>query len=143
MKAVRERLDMPDSTPREIPVTREYIYPAPTDPGAGATQPATEGGIPELPVIARYEILAELGRGGMGVVYKARQVALNRVVALKMIQLSPDLAPTALTGLLSRFRTEAEAVARLQHPNVVQIFDVGEHNGWPFLSLEYVEGGSL
>lgn len=86
-----------------------------------------------------YEIYSELGRGGMGVVYKALQIPLNRVVALKMI-LAGDHAGEQDRA---RFRSEAEAVARLQHPNIVQIFDIGEQAGRPFFSLEYCAGGSL
>jgi hypothetical protein len=90
-------------------------------------------------VIAGYEVLGELGRGGMGVVYRARHVNLNRVVALKMILSGTHAGPQALL----RFQREAEAVARLQHPNIVQVFDVGEHEGRPYLALEHADGGSL
>ncbi len=92
-----------------------------------------------VPTVKGYEILGELGRGGMGVVYKAKQLGLNRLVALKMI-LSGEHAGTAE---MARFRAEAEAVARLQHTNIVQIYEIGEQDGRPFFSLEYVDGGSL
>src|SRR5262245_37013560 len=86
-----------------------------------------------------YEIITEIGRGGMGIVYQARQLSLNRLVALKMLRAS-DCGSRAL---LDRFRAEAEVVARLHHPNIVQIYDYGEQDGLPFLALELVEGESL
>jgi hypothetical protein len=92
-----------------------------------------------LPIVPGYEIVSELGRGGMGVVYMARQIRLKRIVALKMI-LSGSHAGADELG---RFRAEALAVARLQHPGIVQIFEVGEADGKPFLALEFIDGGSL
>jgi predicted Ser/Thr protein kinase len=91
-----------------------------------------------LPQLAHYDVLDELGRGGAGVVYRARQRMLQRLVALKMMARTiPD------PDDCRRFRAEAEIIARLRHPHIVQIFEVGEYRGQPFLALELVEGGSL
>src|SRR5262249_635020 len=107
-------------TPRDLP--------PPDEPRAG-----------KPPGVAGYELLGELGRGGMGVVYKARHVRLNRTVALKVLRAGRHPGP----GALARFRAEAEAQARLQHPNIVQIYEVGESDGRPYFALEHVDGGSL
>jgi eukaryotic-like serine/threonine-protein kinase len=118
--------------------------------GAGPGQPGATtndsdfgsndgGGSSDHRTVAGYQILGELGRGGMGVVYKARQRGLQRLVALKMILAGNHAGEVQL----ARFKTEAEAVARLQHPNIVQIHEIGEHEGLPYFSLEFVDGGAL
>jgi tetratricopeptide (TPR) repeat protein/tRNA A-37 threonylcarbamoyl transferase component Bud32 len=100
--------------------------------------PILKAGI-ELPIISGYEVETVLGRGGMGVVFKARHLQLNRTVAVKMMLAGTHACPEEL----SRFRREAEAVAALRHPNIVQIHDAGEVTGRPYFTMEYVEGGSL
>ncbi len=88
-----------------------------------------------------YQLLGELGRGGMGIVYKALDLRLHRLVALKMIR--GRIGGDADDIQLARFRIEAEAVAALRHPNILQIFDIGEFDGSPYVALELLEGGSL
>ena len=86
-----------------------------------------------------YQILEPIGRGGMGVVYRAKQPALNRFVALKMVR----AIDATNQELLARFRSEARVVAALDHPHIVRIYDYGEHDGLPYLAMELIEGGSL
>src|SRR5438105_2274739 len=95
--------------------------------------------VPPLPSVAGYQVLCEVGRGGMGIVYRAQQTALGRIVALKMLRSTGEPTPAEL----ARLRTEAEAVGRLQHANIVQIHDVGEAAGRPYQAMEFVEGMSL
>src|SRR4051812_29972547 len=102
-------------------------------PGPGVERP------PESVKVPGYEIESVLGRGGMGVVYKALHLSLKRTVALKMVLAGGHAGPREL----ARFRIEAEAVARLQHPNIVQIHEIGETRGHPYCALEFVEGGTL
>ncbi len=114
--------------------------PTLTDSSAGTADPLASVQAPDGRLrIGNYQILQEIGRGGMGVVYRARQANLSRIVALKMI-LAGEHA-----GLRerARLRNEAQAAAQLMHPNVVQIFEIGEHEGLPFLAMEYVAGGNL
>ena len=112
------------------------IFPESTFIG-GATPPLLPA--TDLPAIRGYEVQGVLGRGGMGVVYKAWHLRLNRPVALKMLLAGPHAAPEQL----ERFLREAEAVAALRHPNIVQVYDVGDAGGCPYFTMELVEGGSL
>jgi serine/threonine-protein kinase len=123
---------------RQVEEELQALFPSP-GPHRDADTPPPGNPAAELPHIPGYEVEAVLGRGGMGIVYKARQVRLNRPVALKM------LLAGAYAGLeeRERFFREAEALAGLRHANLVQVHDMGEHDGRPYFTMEYVEGGSL
>lgn len=128
---------------RRLKRARRSSAPFPPDP---ASTPFTRHELAaptvidsQWPAVPGYEIIGELGRGGMGVVFKARHLALQRIVALKMLR---NWA-RADEKELARFRAEADVIARLQHPNIVQIYDVGDVAGRPYFALEYVTGGSL
>jgi serine/threonine-protein kinase len=103
------------------------------------SEPTPPPGVPAFPRIPGYEVQAVLGRGGMGVVYQARHLRLNRPVALKMMLAGAYAGPHER----ARFQREAEAVAGLRHENIVRVYDVGDHDGRPYFTMEYIEGGSL
>jgi WD40 repeat protein len=111
-----------------------------TQQGGGVQDPeAVPVILPAPRQVGDYDILAEVGRGGMGVVYKAQHRGLHRLAALKMVLAGEFASPTQEL----RFRLEAELAARVQHPNIVQVYEIGSYEGRPFLALEWVEGGSL
>ncbi len=101
---------------------------------------ATAGSAPDLPEVPGYELVERIGKGGMGEVFLARQVALGRLVAIKFLIPAGESDPAED---LERFRREAKLMARVSHPNILSIFDSGEANGRPYLVMEYVEGGDL
>src|SRR5262245_45821971 len=115
----------------------EALLPDPATVEAGGGKTPTPN--TELPRIPGYEVEVVIGRGGMGVVYKARQCALDRLVAIKMLLAGPLAGPQDLT----RFRREIAALASLRHPNIVQVYDAGEVERRPYFAMEFVEGGSL
>src|SRR5436190_11257107 len=126
---------------RDARAELDALFPPAFESDAESTGPPTAPPPREtpLPVIPGYEIEAVLGHGGMGVVYRARHQRLNRVVALKMALAGAYASQHERT----RFQREAEAVAALRHPNIVQIHDVGDAAGRPYFTMEYVEGGTL
>jgi PAS domain S-box-containing protein len=146
VSAAAEAAPAPVALLPELFATQDFPLPAEEQPAGhprtllpATPAPSAETRAFRPPAIPGYEILGELGRGGMGVVYKARHLALNRIVALKMIL----HAAYASDRHHERFRREAEAVARLQHANIVAVYEVGEHDDCPFFSLEYCSGGTL
>src|SRR5271154_7598431 len=96
-------------------------------------------GSPSLEKLGKYEILKELGHGAMGVVYKARDPFIGRLVALKTINSNLVDRP----DLLERFHQEAQSAGKLQHPNIVTIFELGQEKATPFIAMEYLDGESL
>jgi serine/threonine-protein kinase len=121
---------------RRVDLMVESVFPS--TPAQRILSPQSQPGAP-LPEIPGYEVLAVLGRGGHGIVYRARHLKLKRVAALKMLLSGQYASPAEL----SRFTREAEAIAALQHPNIVQIYDVGEVDGRPYFTMELAGGGTL
>src|ERR1700677_651951 len=135
LREVRERWDKMRRVNNQI----DDLFPADADAPTWKGDSAAPQGKHELPQIDGYDVESVLGRGGMGVVFKAKHRKLNRFVALKMMLSGPFAGPLEV----ARFRREVEAVAALRHPNIVQIYDVGDLEGRHYFTMEFVEGGSL
>ena len=131
---VRERLRRCQTVEAQI----NALFPPSNQAASARRRQLISGGEP-LPRIPGYQVEAVLGRGGVGVVYKARHLKLNRHVALKMLLSGVYADPHEL----ARFTREAEAVASLRHANIVQVYDIGELDGMPYFTMEFIEGGSL
>ena len=133
--------DLDGLTDPFVHALRQVVPPTAHEPDTAAASGRQAASPPLTPPrwVADYRLLEELGRGGMSVVYKAQQAHPERVVALKMILAGSHTEPSRR----ARFLAEADAIARLQHPRIVQIYESGEHDGLPFLALEFMEGGSL
>lgn len=124
---------------RRVEAQLDALLPPASPRLAGSPSSATRFSVAAPPELSGYEVQEELGRGGMGVVYRAWDRRLNRPVALKLLLAGAYAGPEER----ERFRREAEAEAGLRHPNIVQVYDVGELDGRPYFTMEFVEGGSL
>ena len=128
------------SEPTASDATQDFAFDSDATQDLRKSPSATKQPGSHVPkMIGGYEIIRVLGHGAMGIVYKAKQKKLDRIVALKMVLAGSH----ASADQLARFISEAKAVGQLQHPNIVQVFDIGEHENLPFFSLEYVDGDSL
>src|SRR5262245_3650765 len=143
-----ERLQQNATRPEEVLVSPDLLRSAVRALRRGHSVRAADRGVdgrtapvvlPAPGQVGDYEVLAEVGRGGMGVVYKARHRNLNRLAALKMVLAGEFASPAQEL----RFRLEAELAARVRHPNIVQVYEIGSYQGRSFVALEWVDGGSL
>jgi len=126
----------PDSAAATTPAAGSVSVAAPTAAGCA---PAA----PEIQRLGRYQLEREIGRGAMGIVYLGRDTAINRSVAIKAIPLASEFSDAELVEARARFFREAETAGRLNHPNIVTIYDVGEERGLAYIAMEYLKGRHL
>jgi hypothetical protein len=150
-KDVAARLRRLMDVDRAKPKAATTATPVPPQPSMHATTPDTRAAQRERPAVAvpdterlgRYQLEREIGRGAMGIVYLGRDTAINRMVAIKAIPLASEFSDAELTEARARFFREAETAGRLNHPNIVTIYDVGEERGLAYIAMEYLKGHHL
>jgi hypothetical protein len=150
-KDVAARLRRLMDVDRAKPKAATTATPVPPQPSMDATTPDTRAAQRERPAVAvpdterlgRYQLEREIGRGAMGIVYLGRDTAINRMVAIKAIPLASEFSDAELTEARARFFREAETAGRLNHPNIVTIYDVGEERGLAYIAMEYLKGHHL
>jgi hypothetical protein len=148
---LRRLMDAERAKPKAAPPAPDNAAPAPDSAASAAGSialavPAAAGcapAVPELQRLGRYQLEREIGRGAMGIVYLGRDTAINRLVAIKAIPLASEFSDAELVEARSRFFREAETAGRLNHPNIVTIYDVGEEGGLAYIAMEYLKGRHL
>jgi serine/threonine-protein kinase len=131
------------ASPAPAAATPASTAAAAAAPGAASGAAAAAAAVPESQRLGRYQLEREIGRGAMGVVYLGRDTAINRMVAIKAIPLASEFSEAELVEARSRFFREAETAGRLNHPNIVTIYDVGEERGLAYIAMEYLKGRHL
>ncbi len=142
-RAARRRQIRPPPAPRTQPKS-PAAAPAPAAASGSGDAAAAAGSAPEAAQhLGRYKLEKEIGRGAMGIVYLGKDTAINRMVAIKAIPLASEFSDAELVEARSRFFREAETAGRLNHPNIVTIYDVGEERGLAYIAMEYLKGRHL
>lgn len=141
---LRRLMDAERAKPKAAPIAAGETPAKPASaPAAAAGADATAPAAPEVQRLGRYQLEREIGRGAMGIVYLGRDTAINRMVAIKAIPLASEFSDAELIEARSRFFREAETAGRLNHPNIVTIYDVGEERGLAYIAMEYLKGRHL
>jgi eukaryotic-like serine/threonine-protein kinase len=144
---LRRLMDAERAKPKPAPAPAAAPAAAPASPAAGPDPrtgaAAAAAAVPDSQRLGRYQLEREIGRGAMGVVYLGRDTAINRLVAIKAIPLASEFSDAELVEARSRFFREAETAGRLNHPNIVTIYDVGEERGLAYIAMEYLKGRHL
>ena len=140
---LRRLMDAERAKPKPAPSAADKTSGSPAPAAAAGSTNVTASTAPEAQRLGRYQLEREIGRGAMGIVYLGRDTAINRMVAIKAIPLASEFSDAELVEARSRFFREAETAGRLNHPNIVTIYDVGEERGLAYIAMEYLKGRHL